>query len=239
MIIYPAIDIKDANVVRLLQGDFSQVTEYADDPTLIAKTWVKKGAEWLHLVDLDGAKTGEMLNQKTIFKIVNSVDIPVQVGGGIRSMETVDELIEAGLSRVILGTKVLEDDKFLSECLSKYADKVAVSLDCNNGMIATKGWTNTTDVKATDFVKKLEEQGLQCLIYTDIARDGMLTGPNYEALEEMCDTTSIPIIASGGVSSLDDIKKLKTLESKGVAGAISGKALYEGKLSLREALEVC
>lgn len=239
MIIYPAIDIKDGQVVRLLQGDFSQVTEYADDPSLIAKTWEKKGAEWLHIVDLDGAKTGAMLNQNSIYKIVESISIPIQVGGGIRDLEQVRELIDGGVSRVILGTQVLEDENFLPNCLSEWKDKIAVSLDCSNGFVAQRGWTKTSDVKAVDLVKKLEDQGLKCLIFTDIARDGMLTGPNFEALEEMCAATNIPIIASGGVSSIDDIKRLAALKDKGVVGAITGKALYEGKVNLKEALKIC
>ena len=239
MILFPAIDIKDGKVVRLIQGKFDEVTEYSHDPVSMAKQWQQLGAEWLHIVDLDGAKTGQIQNLDVIRDVAKSVDIPIQMGGGIRTKEDIANLIEGGVSRVILGTKVLDDSTFLLDVLSSWNEKIAVSLDCSDGMVARHGWQSTSDVKATDFAKELELLGLKCLIYTDIARDGMLTGPNYEGLKELLDVVDIPVIASGGIASIDDIKRLKSLESRGVMGAITGKAIYEGKLDLKEALKEC
>lgn len=238
MIIYPAIDIKEGNVVRLLQGKFDEVTEYGTDPMSMAEHWKAQGAEWLHLVDLDGALEGTMKNKEIIIQIAQSIGIPVQTGGGIRDEQTIEKLIEGGLSRVILGTRVLKDRSFLKQILAQWSDKIAISVDCNNGMVAQHGWTTTSDVRATDFIQDLESLGVSCVIYTDIARDGMLGGPNYESLEEILSKTKIPIIASGGIASIEDIRKLKKLESKGVMGAITGKAIYEEKLNLKEALKI-
>ncbi len=239
MIIFPAIDIKDGKVVRLSQGKFDEITEYSGDPVAMARLWEKKGAQWLHIVDLDGARTGEMQNLKIVIKIAQSVSIPIQIGGGIRKKEDINILLEAGVARTILGTKIIEDRIFLKEIIDQWKDKIAVSLDCSNGMIAQRGWTSTSNIKAIDFVKELESLGLSCLIYTDIARDGMLTGPNFEGLSELAAVTNIPIIASGGISNIEDIKKLLALQDKGIIGAITGRAIYEGKLDLREALELC
>ncbi len=238
MIIFPAIDIKDGKVVRLLQGKFDEVTEYNQDPLVVAQKWKDMGAEWLHLVDLDGAKDGQMQNREIICDIAQKIGIPVEVGGGVRSEEDIAALINGGVARVILGTKIIEDTKFLVDVLAIWKEKIAVSLDCNNGYLAERGWTKTTDVKATAFIGELELLGVQNVVYTDIARDGMLTGPNFEQLEEICKITKINIIASGGVSNLDDIKKLKALESKGIIGAITGKAIYEGTLDLEEAIAI-
>jgi phosphoribosylformimino-5-aminoimidazole carboxamide ribotide isomerase len=239
VIIFPAIDIKEGNVVRLLQGKFDEVTEYSGAPVAMAKLWEEKGAQWLHVVDLDGAKTGEMQNLDTIVKIARSVHIPVQTGGGIRREEDIKNLLDRGIARVILGTKVIEDRTFLKDMIQRWKDKIAVSMDCSNGMVAERGWTETSDLKATDFVKELETLGLSCLIYTDISRDGMLSGPNFEALKELAGITSIPIIASGGISSIEDIRQLLDLQDQGVIGVITGRAIYEGKLDLKEALELC
>lgn len=239
MIIFPAIDIKDGRVVRLLQGNFDEVTQYDDDPVMMALKWESLGAKWLHLVDLDGAKTGAMRNKDIVIRIAQSISIPVEVGGGIRSEEAIDSLLSNGVERVILGTKVIDDLEFLGRMITKYNDKIAVSLDCSNGFVAGHGWTKTTDIKAVDLVKKLEEKGLRYLIYTDIATDGMLSGPNFKALDEICNATNIPIIASGGISCMEDIKKLITFKEKGIIGAITGKAIYEGTLDLKEALKLC
>lgn len=239
MIIFPAIDIKEGNVVRLAQGKFDEVTEYSGAPVAMAKLWEEKGSQWLHVIDLDGAKTGEMQNMDVILNIAQSVNIPIQTGGGIRKKEDIQKLLEGGVARVILGTRVIEDRLFLKEIIEQWKDKIAVSLDCSNGMVAQRGWTSTSNIKATDFVKDLETFGLSCLIYTDIARDGMLSGPNFEGLTELAGVTDIPIIASGGISSIEDIKKLLAVEGKGVFGAITGRAIYEGKLNLKEALELC
>lgn len=239
MIIFPAIDIKDGKVIRLLKGEFDKVTEYGEDPVGMALKWQSTGAKWLHVVDLDGAKTGDGSNRDVIKAIAQALDIPVQTGGGIRSEDVIQDLVDGGLSRVILGTKAIEDRVFLKEMISKFGDKIAVSLDCHDGFVATKGWVETTEVKAIDFVKELEAMGLQCLIYTDIETDGMLTGPNLVQLKQLLAATSIPIISSGGIKSLDHIRSLIELKDQGVMGAITGKAIYEGTLNLEEALAIC
>lgn len=239
MIIFPAIDIKDGKVVRLLQGRFEDVTEYSTDPVKIAQQWVEKGAQWLHVVDLDGAKTGELKNFDVIAKIAQSVDIPIQIGGGIRTKDDIKRLLDANIKRAILGTKIIENREFLKDILNQWADNIIVSLDCSDGMVAQRGWTSITDLKATDLAKELEEMGLKYLVYTDIKRDGMLTGPDFEGLETLLNTVNISVIASGGISDINDIKRLCAFESKGLIGAITGKALYEGKLDLESALKVC
>ncbi len=239
MIIFPAIDIKNGKVVRLLKGDFDQVTEYSGVPSTVAKKWQDKGAQWLHVVDLDGARTGEMQNIDVILKIAHAVDIPIQVGGGIREKDDIAQLIHGGVRRVILGTKAVEDRQFFKEVLAEWKDKVAVSVDCLNGMVTQRGWQTTSDIKAADFIKELESLGVSYLIYTDVSKDGMLQGPNIEELKQLLKMTKIPMIASGGISSLEDIKKLTALEEEGLLGVIIGKAIYEGKIDLREALRIC
>jgi phosphoribosylformimino-5-aminoimidazole carboxamide ribotide isomerase len=240
MILFPAIDIKDGKVVRLAQGKFDYVTQYSDDPVTMAQKWASLGAQWLHVVDLDGAQVGEMKNFSVIASIVKSVKIPVQVGGGIRREALVDDLLSvAKVRRVVFGTKVIEDRAFLRKVLVRHHDQVAVSLDCSNGFVTERGWTSKTNIKATDLVKELQLMGLRCLIYTDIARDGMLAGPNFPAIEEMLSVAHIPLIASGGISSIDDVRKLKALASKGLIGAITGKAIYEGKLDFKQAVQIC
>ncbi len=240
MIVFPAIDIKDGKVVRLAQGKFDYMTQYSDDPVTMAQKWASLGAEWLHVVDLDGAQTGEMKNFNIITKIVKSVKIPVQVGGGVRKETLVDDLINvAKVRRVVLGTKAVEDRAFLKNVLARHRDHVAVSLDCSNGFVTDRGWTEKTSIKAVDLVKELHPLGLRCLIYTDIACDGMLSGPNYPAIEEMLVVAKIPLIASGGIASIDDIRKLKALTPKGLIGVITGKAIYEGKLDFKQAVLLC
>ena len=239
MIIFPAIDIKEGKVVRLLKGDFDQVTEYSGDPTTVAKKWQEKGAQWLHVVDLDGARTGKMQNIDVILKIAQAVQIPIQVGGGVRQKDDIVQLIEGGIRRVILGTKAVEDRVFFKDVLAQWKDKIAVSVDCMKGMVTQRGWQTTSTIRAVDFVKDLETMELSCMVYTDVARDGMLNGPNFEELKVVLKSTKIPVIASGGVSSLEDVKKLAALEDQGLMGAIIGKAIYEGKVDLKEALKVC
>lgn len=236
MIIIPAIDMKDAKVVRLHQGKFDRLTEYSSDPAAMAQQWQEQGAQRLHLVDLDGALTGQMQNFKMVAKIAKSVKIPVQVGGGIRTTEDILRLLESGVAYVILGTKAVENKDFLTQALQKWQKNIIVSLDCNKGMVAQRGWTTTSDIKGTDLARELEEAGLQCLIHTDIAKDGTLEGPNFKELEEILNVVKIPVIASGGISGIEDIKKLCRLESKGLLGAITGKAIYDGRLDLKEAI---
>ena len=239
MIIFPAIDIKDGKVVRLFQGRFDQMTEYSDDPVATAKRWEDRGAEWLHVVDLDGALTGEMQNFDIITKIAREVEIPIQVGGGIRSKETIEKLFSDGVTRIVMGTKVIENRTFLMEVVHKWKERIIVSLDCSNGLLTQRGWTSMTNLKATVFAQEIENLGLHHLIYTDIAKDGVLQGPNFRGIEEILNSVSIPVIASGGISSLEDLKRLRALEPKGLIGAITGKAIYEGKFDLKEAMNVC
>ncbi|MBI5149657.1 MAG: 1-(5-phosphoribosyl)-5-[(5-phosphoribosylamino)methylideneamino]imidazole-4-carboxamide isomerase [Candidatus Omnitrophica bacterium] len=239
MIIFPAIDIKDGKVVRLFQGKFDEVTEYSGDPLVVAQKWQQQGAQWLHVVDLDGAKTGEMHNRDTIIEIAKTVSIPIQVGGGIRSREDIQRLIDGGVARVILGTRVISDHNFLLEMLGLWKKKIAISLDCANGFVAQRGWTEQSMVKAVDFVKGLAGLKLGCLIYTDIVRDGALTGPDMIGLRGLLAITDIPVIASGGIASLEDIRHLMSLEPEGLIGAIIGKAIYEGKINLEDAVQLC
>lgn len=239
MILIPAIDIKGGKVVRLFQGKFSDVTEYGDDPVAMARKWEAMGAQWLHLVDLDGAKDGVMANRDVIAQIAQSVKIPVEVGGGIRDEQTVDFLIgTAKVSRAILGTKAIGNRDFLKAMLDKYGEKICVSVDCANGMVAGRGWVETSTVKGTDLAQELQSLGLKWMVYTDIARDGTLAGPNYEQLKGIVQAVpKINVIASGGIATLDDVKKLSNMP--GVAAAITGKAIYEGKLDFKEALAIC
>ena len=239
MIIFPAIDIKDGKVVRLFQGKFDEVTEYSGDPLVVAQKWQQQGAKWLHVIDLDGARTGTMQNRDTIIAIAKKVPIPIQVGGGIRSHEDIQRLIDGGVARVILGTRVISDHNFLVEMLALWKNRIAISLDCSQGFVAQHGWTESSNVKAVDFVKNLEGLNIACLIYTDIARDGMLTGPDIVGLRGLLNMTEIPIIASGGVASVEDLRKLLDLEPEGLLGAIVGKAIYEGRVNLEEAIRVC
>ncbi|HJF33347.1 MAG TPA: 1-(5-phosphoribosyl)-5-[(5-phosphoribosylamino)methylideneamino]imidazole-4-carboxamide isomerase [Sporosarcina psychrophila] len=233
MILFPAIDIRNGKCVRLIQGDYDQEIIYNDSPTSMAKEWEKQGAEYIHVVDLDGAKTGNSLNRDAIQAIAKSVSIPVQVGGGIRTMEIIDAHIEAGVNRVIIGTAAIQDKPFLMEAVEKYGEKIAVSIDARKGFVATDGWTETSDVLAVDLLRELEAAGVKTVIYTDIMKDGMMQGPNFHELEMMDTASSIDIVASGGVSTEEDIVQLRELN---LYGAIIGKALYDGKLSLEKIL---
>ena len=234
MIFFPAIDIRNGKCVRLIQGDYDKETIYGDSPTEMALEWEKQGAEYLHIVDLDGAKTGNSSNRKAIQEVAKAVSIPIQVGGGIRSMDMIDEHITAGVSRVIIGTAAITNQAFLKEAVEKYGDKIAVSIDARNGFVATDGWTETSDTQAIDLLKELEEIGVKTVVYTDILKDGMMQGPNFEELGAVNEATSIDVIASGGVSTEEDIKKL---EEMNLYGAIIGKALYDGTLSLEKLME--
>src|SRR5690625_178033 len=227
MIIFPAIDILQGKCVRLIQGDYNQEKVYSDSPIEMAKKWEQLGAEYIHIVDLDGAKSGESINQSIITDIAQSVKIPVQVGGGIRSIKTIDTYINNGVSRVIIGTAAIQDREFSNEAVKTYGEKIAVSLDAKNGYVATDGWTETSTVKALDLLKELEEIGLKTIVYTDIAKDGMLQGPNLAEQKSINEATSMDVIASGGVTTKQDVKNLEKLN---MYGAIIGKALYDGKL---------
>lgn len=201
MIIFPAIDILDGQCVRLIQGDYNQESVYSNSPVDMAKQWEEKGAEFIHIVDLDGAKSGNSTNKDIIQKIAQTVNIPVQVGGGIRSLEIIDTHIDNGVNRVIIGTAAIQDPDFLKAAVEKYGDKIVVSLDARNGFIATDGWTDTSEVKALDLVKDLEKIGVKTIVYTDIAKDGMLQGPNLDEQQAINEATTIDVIASGGVTT--------------------------------------
>ncbi len=233
MILFPAIDIRDGKCVRLIQGDYGKQQTFGD-PVEMAKKWEEAGAKFLHIVDLDGALVGETKNLSAIQLILDTIHIPIQLGGGIRSLEKVERLMEMGVSRVILGSAALRDEQFLDEALETYGSAIAVSIDAKNGFVATDGWTKTSEVEALAFAKKLEEKGCQTIVYTDIAKDGMLSGPNFSELEKINRETTMDVIASGGVSSLEDLRKLKALN---MYGAIIGKAIYTGKINLEQALK--
>lgn len=235
-IIYPAIDIRGGKCVRLFQGDYAQETVYADSPVEMAKRWVAQGAEWVHLVDLDGAKEGKPANAELIKEIARTISVPVQVGGGIRTEEQIADYLQAGVARVIVGTAAIEDEPFTKKILAAHGDKIAIGLDCRNGLVATRGWLETTDVKATELAQKLVSYGAETFIYTDIARDGTLTGPNVEEIAGLAVATGKSVIASGGVSKLDDLLTLSAQAADGVSGAIVGKALYTDAFTLDEAL---
>ena len=231
MIIFPAIDIKDGKVVRLLQGDYSKMTVYSENPVDVANTFKNSGATHLHLVDLDGAKDGKLVNFENIKNIIQEVDIFVQVGGGIRDMNRIKAYLELGVHKVILGTSAVTDPDLLKEAIKTYGDKIAVGVDVKNGKVAINGWRKITDIDADDFLKTLENQGVSTVIYTDITKDGGLEGTNLPAYEELQRNYSFQIIASGGVTYLEE---LQTLKRMGVYGVILGRALYAGTLTLRQ-----
>lgn len=233
--IIPAIDLKNGKYVRLTQGKFDQEIIYGDHPVEVAKQWESQGAKFLHLVDLDAALFGISKNREVIEKIISSINIPVQVGGGIRNMEAIEKMVQAGVDKVILGTSALEEREFLKEALKKYGEQIVVSIDAKGGYVALKGWTEISNVKILNFAKELEELGVKTIVYTDIAKDGMLSGPNFKELKILKENLSFNIIASGGISTKENVMKLKELD---VAGAIIGKALYTGDIRLEEFKEV-
>ncbi|MCI8520032.1 MAG: 1-(5-phosphoribosyl)-5-[(5-phosphoribosylamino)methylideneamino]imidazole-4-carboxamide isomerase [Clostridia bacterium] len=233
MMIYPAIDIKDGQCVRLFKGQFSDVTVYGDSPAEIAKKWESLGGEYIHVVDLDGALKGHGVNAEKIKEICNSVNVPVQTGGGIRTMEDIEAKLECGIDRVIIGTKAVADSDFVKRAVDKYGQKIVIGIDAKDGMVAIEGWEKTSDFTAVEFAKKMVSIGVQTIVYTDIATDGTLAGPNVDAMAEMTKAVDADIIASGGIGSLEHIK---SLVPTGVEGVIVGKALYTGKVNLTEAV---
>ncbi len=236
MIVIPAIDLKDGKCVRLLQGKKEEVTVYSDDPVSMAKHWVDNGAELLHVVDLDGAFTGKQKNFDIIVAIRNAIDIPIQVGGGIRDVKRIEKLINLGIERTIVGTSAANESDMLKKACERFPGKVLVGVDAKDGKVAVRGWEEVTELDAIGFAKKMGADGAAAIIYTDISRDGMLTGPNINAMTQMVEALEIPVIASGGVSSIDDIKNL--MKIKNLWGVITGKALYSGALDLKEAIEI-
>ncbi|NBJ63891.1 1-(5-phosphoribosyl)-5-[(5-phosphoribosylamino)methylideneamino]imidazole-4-carboxamide isomerase [bacterium c-19] len=236
MIILPAIDIINKQPVRLYQGDYAKKEVVGESISEIARAFEKQGASYLHLVDLDGAKEGKLVNQSIICETAQSLSIPVEVGGGIRNIETAAYYLEHGVSRIILGTAAIEDEAFLKEAVARYQERVAVGLDCKNGYVCTRGWLNDSQVDYLKFAKHLESLGVQTIIFTDIATDGTLEGPNLVMLERLSKQVSLNIIASGGIKDLSHIKALKELS---LYGAITGKAMYAGTLQLKDALRLC
>lgn len=235
MRIYPAIDIKDGNCVRLLQGRFSDVTVYGSSPADMAKKWETMGGEFIHVVDLDGALKGHSVNAEIIKKICNTVSVPVQTGGGIRTMEDIEAKLACDINRVIIGTKAVSDSEFVKNAVDKYREKIVIGIDAKDGMVAIEGWEKTSDFTAVEFAKKMTGIGVKTIVYTDIATDGTLAGPNLAAMEEMVKSVDADIIASGGVGSIEHIK---ALIPTGVEGVIVGRALYTGNVDLAEAIAV-
>lgn len=236
MKLFPAIDLIGGKAVRLVKGDYEKVTVYSDDPSSVARSFEEKGAKYLHVVDLEGARDGKLSNIDTIKKIIDSTKLFVEVGGGIRNIETVDKYVEIGASRVIIGTAAVTDEEFLKNALRKYSDKIAVGVDIKDGYVAIKGWKETSGLECFEFCEKLSSLGVKTVICTDISKDGLLKGTNLELYSELSRRFDMNIVASGGVTTLDDVKKLSDI---GVYGAILGKALYTGNIKLDEALELC
>ncbi|NSL53305.1 1-(5-phosphoribosyl)-5-[(5-phosphoribosylamino)methylideneamino]imidazole-4-carboxamide isomerase [Calidifontibacillus erzurumensis] len=234
--IYPAIDMRGGKCVRLLQGDYNKETVYADSPFEVAKSFADEGATWIHMVDLDGAKAGQRVNHEHVLQVVQNLNVNVQIGGGIRTEDDVAFYLNNGVSRVILGSAAISNPDFVKKMLQTYGKKIAIGIDAKDGYVATEGWLNTSNVKATELGKTLAEAGAEVFIFTDIATDGMLSGPNIKAVVEMAEATGKQVIASGGVSKLDDLVRLKQYSASGVAGAIVGKALYTKQFTVREAL---
>lgn len=240
MIIIPAIDLKDGQCVRLRQGLMEDTTVFSDNPVEMAKQWVDQGARRLHLVDLNGAFEGKPINAQSVTEITRAFpDLPVQIGGGIRTMEIANTYIEAGISYLIIGTMAVTRPEFVSELCCEFPDKIIVGLDANNGLVATEGWATQTDLQVVDLSKKFEQDGVSAIVYTDIARDGMMQGVNIEATSSLAKQTSIPIIASGGITNIDDISGLLTEAHHGITGAITGRAIYEGTLDFKQAQDLC
>ncbi len=238
MLIIPAVDIKNGRCVRLLQGRMDEETVYGDDPASMAARWAGLGARKLHVVDLDGAVEKRPKNLDQIRRIVESVDIPVQVGGGIRSMETVRMYLESGAACVVIGTEAIRNPGLVREACLSYPDRIVVGIDARQGRVAIEGWTETTGTTAVELARQFEDTGVSAINFTDIERDGMKTGPNIEETRKVAESVHIPVVASGGVSSIQDIKSLIPLADSGVAGVIIGRALYDGKVDLREALRL-
>jgi len=236
MIILPAIDLKEGRCVRLEQGLMDKDTVYNDDPAAQALKWQEQGGELLHIVDLDGAFAGVPKNKAAIEAIVKAISIPSELGGGVRDMVTIEAYLDLGIDRVILGTIAKENPTLVAEACKKFPGHIVVGIDARDGLVAVRGWADVTEKKASEMAKEMEGFGVEAIIYTDIARDGMMQGPNIAATRALAEAISIPVIASGGLSSLDDIRNLMAIEASGVTGVIAGKAIYSGAIDLREAV---
>ncbi|MDA3916842.1 MAG: 1-(5-phosphoribosyl)-5-[(5-phosphoribosylamino)methylideneamino]imidazole-4-carboxamide isomerase [Deltaproteobacteria bacterium] len=238
MIIIPAVDIKQGKCVRLLQGRMEDSTLYSEDPVSMAQQWENCGAQLIHIIDLDGAFAKEVKNFKTIQDILSKIRVPIQVGGGIRDIKTIEMYINAGVSKVIIGSIALYNPELVKDACKKFQDRIVVGIDARNGMVAVEGWSKTSETRAVDLAKEFESCGVAAINFTDIHRDGMQTGPNIEETAALAEAVSIPIVASGGVNTIQDIKNLLEIESKGVIGVITGRALYEETLDLKEAIRI-
>lgn len=238
MIIIPAVDIKNGKCVRLFQGRLDSETVFSDDPAAMAKRWESEGAEIIHVIDLDGAFEKSPKNLNSIERIIDSVKAYIQVGGGIRTAKTAKMYLDLGVKRVIIGTEAIKNPEFVKDACKAFPDQIVVGIDARDGLVAIEGWTETTRIKAVDLARRFEDCGVAAINFTDIHRDGMETGPNIAATRRIAEAVSIPVVASGGVSTIEDIKKLMLLEAVGVVGVITGRALYSGSLSLKAAIEV-
>jgi len=236
MIILPAIDLKEGRCVRLEQGLMDKDTVYNDNPAAQARIWQEQGGELLHIVDLDGAFAGVPKNKQAIRAIVEAIDIPSELGGGIRDLQTIEAYLDLGIDRVILGTVAKENPGLVKEACAKFPGRIVVGIDARDGLVAVRGWADVTEKLATEMAREMEGFGVEAIIYTDIARDGMMQGPNIEATRALAEAINIPVIASGGLSTLDDIRRLMAIEAYGVTGVITGKAIYSGAIDLREAV---
>jgi phosphoribosylformimino-5-aminoimidazole carboxamide ribotide isomerase len=237
MIIFPAIDMRQGRCVRLLQGRAEDETVYFEDPVSVALRWEEEGAAWLHLVDLDGAMSETPGNRTIAKRIFTALRIPVQFGGGLRTMKDLEEMLEAGASRVVVGTAAVQHPEFLAEALERFGERIVVGIDARDGRVATHGWNRVGSLEAAAFAQTLARGGVQRVVYTDISKDGMLVGPNLEATRRLAADSQLKVVASGGVASLDDLLALRDLEAIGIEGAIVGKALYERRFTLKEAIE--
>lgn len=236
MILFPAIDLKDGQCVRLVQGDMDRATVFSDTPAQQAKTFEDQGFEWLHLVDLNGAFEGKPVNGAAVEAILKTVSLPAQLGGGIRTLAQIESWLDKGIARVILGTAALRDPDLVIEACKKWPGKIAVGVDAKDGFVAVEGWAELSDIQALDLAKRFEDAGVAALIYTDISRDGAMQGMNVEATAHLANSVGIPVIASGGVTSLEDLTALKKVNAPGIIGVISGRAIYDGRLDPAEAL---
>ncbi len=240
MLIIPAIDLKDGQCVRLRQGLMDDSTVFGDNPVDFARQWVDQGARRLHLVDLNGAFAGEPVNGDVVTEIASAFPrLPIQIGGGIRSGDTIEHYLNAGVNYVIIGTKAVKEPEFVSEMCQQFPGHIIVGLDAKDGLVATDGWAEVSEVKAVDLARQFEADGVDAIVYTDIARDGMMQGVNVEATVAMAQASKIPVIASGGITNIDDIKALMAQSHQGICGAITGRAIYEGTLDVRSAQEYC
>ncbi|HVI29691.1 1-(5-phosphoribosyl)-5-[(5-phosphoribosylamino)methylideneamino]imidazole-4-carboxamide isomerase [Hansschlegelia sp.] len=236
VILYPAIDLKGGSVVRLKEGDMERATVYGSDPAAQARTFAEIGFSWIHVVDLDGAFAGASVNAAAVDGILDAAGVPVQLGGGIRDMKAVEAWLKRGVSRVILGTAAVRDPDFVKAAAQAHPGRVAVGIDARDGRVAVQGWAEVSDMTALDLARRFEDAGVAAIIYTDIARDGLLKGLNLESTRELAEAVSIPVIASGGLADLEDVRRLLQPQNAAIAGAITGRALYDGRLDGREAL---